>query len=92
MDESIRWLWGQGRKQEALEIAERAARTNDVHFDNKVDLKEDSPKSEDESSLDEGASYGAMDLFKTRNLRRRTFNVAFNWFSNSLVYYGKIVN
>lgn len=39
-----------------------------------------------------GSGGGVADLFKTRNLRIRTFNVAFNWFSNSLVYYGMMTN
>jgi len=33
-----------------------------------------------------------MDLFGSPNLRLRTLNVAFNWFANSLVYYGLSFN
>ncbi|ODM92283.1 Organic cation transporter protein [Orchesella cincta] len=88
VDESIRWLWGQGRTKEALKIAEKAALTNGVRFDDKVELR----AAAQQPTSDSNVSFGVSDLFKTRNLRSRTLNVAFNWFSNSLVYYGLSLN
>jgi len=37
-------------------------------------------------------SYGISDLFRTPVLRSRAINVAFNWFANSIVYYGLSLN
>lgn len=35
---------------------------------------------------------GLMDLFRLPNLRFRALNMAYNWFANSLVYYGLAFN
>ncbi len=58
---------------------------NGTPFDNKFDGKV-SLTNENET----GKSYGIADLFKKPVLRARAINVAFNWFANSIVYYGII--
>ncbi|XP_074649098.1 organic cation transporter protein-like [Tubulanus polymorphus] len=34
------------------------------------------------------AKYTVLDLVRTPNMRKKTLNICFNWFVNSLVYYG----
>ena len=85
VDESIRWLWGQGRVKEAIEIAANAVKSNGKQFVNRYDGKFPSHDNK-------GESHGAADLFKTPVLRCRMINVAFCWFANSLVYYGLSLN
>ncbi|CAG7665288.1 unnamed protein product [Allacma fusca] len=87
IDESVRWLWGQGRVKEAIRIVEKAVKVNRGTFINRYDEKLSA--SNDKSKE---ASHGAMDLFKTPVLRSRMLNVAFCWFANSLVYYGLSLN
>ncbi|XP_043263415.1 organic cation transporter protein [Colletes gigas] len=93
MDESPRWLWAQGRVSEAIAIVQRALRMNgsNVNVDAAKLITEAKIRRLDrEEGNDE--SYGAMDLFKTPNLRKKTLNVCLNWFANSLVYYGLSLN
>ncbi len=88
IDESIRWLWGQGRITEAVVIAKKAVEANGKHLINNYhDGRAATNRVKDEEN-----SYGVMDLFRTPNLRCRTINVAYNWFANSLVYYGLSFN
>ena len=90
MDESPRWLWAQGRISEALVIVRKGLKMNG----NNVDI--DAAKLISEANLQHGdkedRSYGALDLFKTPNLRKKTLNVCLNWFANSIVYYGLSLN
>ena len=90
MDESPRWLWAQGRVSEALVIVRKGLKMNG----NNVDI--DAAKLISEASVQRGdkedRSYGALDLFKTPNLRKKTLNVCLNWFANSIVYYGLSLN
>jgi hypothetical protein len=87
VDESIRWLWGQGRVKEAVAIVEKGVRKNgNKEFDSSRFEGKGPAGGETEES------YGAADLFKTPNLRKRALNVSFNWFANSLVYYGLSLN
>lgn len=85
-----RWLWINGRKDEALKIIGKALKMNgsSITLDN-FDSKQEKPlliKPIGETNDDEGA--GITDLFRTPNLRRNTLNIMFAWFANSIVYYG----
>lgn len=104
LDESPRWLWSQGRKAEAVKIIEKAAKINKLepidraHFLPSHRASRSSIGSQRSRSIhgsrtsvnkvENEASPGLLDLFRTPRLRRRTLNVCLNWFSNSLAYYG----
>lgn len=51
IDESVRWLWGQGRTAEAVQIVKKATEMNGKPFDGKFDGKIVLPSTE-------GKSYG----------------------------------
>ncbi|XP_022093044.1 solute carrier family 22 member 13-like [Acanthaster planci] len=86
LQESIRWLVSKGRIDEAEAVVRRVARFNkrtlpDVLFD-----KEDIAKEmETKKSL---IPPSAIDLYKTPNMAVKTLNMQYNWFVNSLVYFG----
>ncbi|CAL8116231.1 unnamed protein product [Orchesella dallaii] len=95
VDESIRWLWGQNRKLEALEIAEKAVQVNGKYFVNHYQdaLSETPEVATSAATTDkEEAKGGMLNMFRHPNLRYRALNVAYNWFANSLVYYGLSFN
>ncbi|KAK2715486.1 organic cation transporter protein-like isoform X3 [Artemia franciscana] len=87
VDESVGWLYSQGRKDEAKAILEKSLKVNKMEAEVKEGEMETlftAPK--------ETQSYGLLDLLKTPRMRLRTINMCFNWFSNSLVYYGLLLN
>lgn len=81
IDESPRWLWGQGRKDEAITIIQKALKRNNK---NAVSL---SFEKEQMVTLDNNGgekkikkqSFTLLDLFKTTNLRKDTINICFFW-------------
>lgn len=91
MDESPRWLWAQGRVTEALAIVQKGLRMNGTDVD--IDAAKLIGEGKIRGRADRRErSYGALDLFKTPNLRKKTLNVCLNWFANSIVYYGLSLN
>lgn len=87
MDESPRWLWMQGRTTEAVRIVEAAVKQNGRGIVLDVEYYLAKAKTTAAKQV-ETVSVGIGHLFKTPNLRAKTLNVCFCWFSNSLVYYG----
>lgn len=87
MDESPRWLWMQGRTNEAVNIVAKGVATNNrgIPLDKEYYLSQSKASISNEV---EPVSGGIKDLFRTPNLRMKTLNVCFCWFANSLVYYG----
>ncbi|CAK9804073.1 Organic cation transporter protein [Anthophora plagiata] len=90
MDESPRWLWAQGRVSESVAIVRKGLKMNGNNVD--IDTAELISEGKVRHVDQEEHSYGALDLFKTPNLRKKTLNVCFNWFANSIVYYGLSLN
>lgn len=89
MDESPRWLWAQGRREEAVKIVAKGVKWNGngIPLDRQYFLSKAKYLSVDSG---DGAveSAGLSDLFKTPNLRMKTLNVCLCWFANALAYYG----
>lgn len=96
IDESPRWLWGQGRKDEAIKIVQKALKTNKstvsltLEKEQMESLGNDENKTEKSPKASEPAdqSFSILDLFKTPNLRKNTINVCLFWFAASFGYYG----
>lgn len=76
MDESPRWLWGQGRREEAVRIVAKGVRWNGngIPLDSQYYLQKAKYMSS-ESAESAAESVGISDLFKTPNLRMKTLNV-----------------
>lgn len=86
LDESPRWLWMQGRAEEAVDIVAKGLKINRSGI--AVDKDYFMQKAKAQQAIEEKSSAGLSDLFKTSNLRMKTLNVCLCWFANSLVYYG----
>lgn len=88
--ESTRWLLSKNRKEEAMVNIKKAAKVNNVSIsedilnnllDNETDKKTKTTEQPEQSA-------SVFDLFKYPNLRRKTLLIFFDWFANSLTYYG----
>lgn len=89
MDESPRWLWAQGRREEAVKIVAKGVKLNGngITLDRQYYLSKSKYMSV-EAGDGKAESAGLGDLFKSPNLRMKTLNVCFCWFANALAYYG----
>lgn len=82
IDESPRWLWGQGRKEEAIKIIQKALKINKK---NTVSLSLEKEQmlslqnNDDKKENNKNQSFSLLDLFKTPNLRKDSINVCFFW-------------
>ncbi|XP_030850613.1 organic cation transporter protein isoform X2 [Strongylocentrotus purpuratus] len=85
LPESVRWLISKGRTEEATRIIKKAADVNKAKLPEPIFTPEDIKEQEAAAT---GRQATAIDLFRTPNLRIRTLNLMFNWFVNTLVYYG----
>jgi OCT family organic cation transporter-like MFS transporter 16 len=90
MDESIRWLWTQGRQAEAVNIVAKAAKINknSQGVDKQYYLSYTKAPRNGNTVQAPKSSYGLSDLFKSPSLRMKTLNVCLCWFANSIAYYG----
>ncbi|XP_028039546.1 organic cation transporter protein-like isoform X2 [Bombyx mandarina] len=88
MDESIRWLLIKGRKEEAINIIQKAAKVNKIHISNE-DLHR--MKSEKTSK-----NTGLLDLLKitmkSRKLLLRTLMCVLMWMTSSFSVYTLLIN
>lgn len=81
IDESPRWLWGQGRREEAFEIIQKALKTNNKTLALPLEKEQvilDKDGNETKNHIDV-QSFSILDLFKTPNLRKNTMNVCLFW-------------
>ncbi|XP_023934140.2 organic cation transporter protein isoform X2 [Bicyclus anynana] len=91
MDESPRWLWSQGRARESVAIIEKALKMNRSTETVETSVLVSQCKVTCAKYSDEQSS-GTCDLFKTRNMLKKTFIICGCWFANSVVYYGLSLN
>lgn len=87
MDESPRWLWMQGRRDEAIKIVSKGVDMNGkgIPLDKQYYLTKSRLNAAVEPPQEKA---GVIDLFRTPNLRIKTLNACLCFFANSLVYYG----
>lgn len=90
MDESPRWLWAHGHAAEAIIIVQKGLKVNGSKV--RIDAARLISRSKVQLENKEDKSYGALDLFKTPNLRKKSLNICLNWFANSIAYYGLALN
>lgn len=88
MDESPRWLWMQGRREQAVKIVAKGVgmNGNGIPLDRQYYLSKAKTNFVEEE--EQAAAAGVSDLFRTPNLRMKTLNVCLCWFANSIAYYG----
>jgi OCT family organic cation transporter-like MFS transporter 4/5 len=87
LPESPRWLLAMGRTNEVMTILQKAANYNGRELPVNID-KQLLPNENDT----ETESVNVMDLFKTRQMRKKTLLLFVIWFSVYLVYYGLVLN
>ncbi|XP_075226543.1 organic cation transporter protein isoform X2 [Lycorma delicatula] len=90
IDESPRWLWSQGRYNEAVDIIEKAIKVNG--FTIELDKTTYLSATKFVNVPQDDKSYSIIDMVRTPKLRLKSLNVGLNWFANSLVYYGLSLN
>ncbi|XP_076373730.1 organic cation transporter protein-like isoform X2 [Tachypleus tridentatus] len=91
LPESIRWYISKEKFDKARTTIEKAALWNKVEVPDSVYTStEENIALCDQDSKKPTA--GIVDLLRNPCLCRRTLNIAFNWFVNSLVYYGLSMN
>uniref|UniRef100_A0A182N5I8 Major facilitator superfamily (MFS) profile domain-containing protein n=1 Tax=Anopheles dirus TaxID=7168 RepID=A0A182N5I8_9DIPT len=86
--ESARWLLSNGRPTEAITVIEKAAHCNKLTVPQEaLDklLEEDKAQQQDDTNEPKPS---LLDIFKYPNLRRKAMLIFFDWFVNSLTYYG----
>lgn len=90
LPESPRWLLARGRFQEADKILKKIARVNKRKLPHNylVAVKQKYDADQRAAARGDAESYGVSDLFKTRNLCRKTLIITFIWFTNTSVYVG----
>ncbi|XP_022107241.1 solute carrier family 22 member 13-like [Acanthaster planci] len=86
LQESIRWLVSKGRIDEAEKVIRRVAKFNRKTLPDALFDKEDIEK--EMEAKKSAIPPSALDLYKTPNMAVKTLNMQYNWFVNSLVYYG----
>lgn len=88
--ESARWLISRDRYEKAEVIILKAAKGNKKEDNLPPNFIQELKKSDEEEKSKKASEKTptVIDLFRTPNLRIRTINLMYNWFINSLVYYG----
>ena len=92
--ESPRWLISMGRIAEADYVVRKIAKANGRPLPESWTLKKALKAENAEKAIaNEGEAKATMfDLLKTRQMRWKTLILYFNWFINSLCYYGLTLN
>ncbi|XP_033635412.1 organic cation transporter protein-like [Asterias rubens] len=86
MPESARWQVSKGRYRQAETTLRQIAKVNKKDFPEDAFSPQAIKAAREQSTV--GGQQTAAGLFKTPNMRAKTLNLMFNWFVNSMVYYG----
>ncbi|XP_072021042.1 organic cation transporter protein-like [Amphiura filiformis] len=90
--ESARWLLSKGDIEKARPVIEKAATCGKIVLPESIfEEGDDKLTKEDESentTMTTGKTLSFIDIMRYPNMRCRTFNMMFNWYVNSMVYYG----
>jgi len=93
LPESPRWQFVKGKEKQAKRTVKRMAKLNKTTISDgtweKAVINEDERKKEADV---ETRTYTTLDLFRLPRTRLVTLNLCFNWFVESLVYYGVALN
>ncbi|KAK3699884.1 hypothetical protein QZH41_016552 [Actinostola sp. cb2023] len=92
--ETPSWLIANGKLQEAQKVLESFAAASGYKVDSKhlSSVIQDVKDFEKEQTADNRNKSGILDLVKTRKMRKRTLMLCYNWFVNSVVFYGITLN
>ncbi|KAK3747306.1 hypothetical protein QZH41_016938, partial [Actinostola sp. cb2023] len=93
--ESPRWLIAKGKLKEAQMVLESFAAASGVKVDSNqlASVIRDVKNAEaDARSADGKSKAGVLDLVRTPKMRKRTLVLSYNWFVNSIVFYGITLN
>jgi len=90
--ESPRWLFSKNKNKKAVKICEKIAEKNDKKLSENIWERSIQSGSLLKKNTSENQNYSPIVLFKKAKIRKTTLNVMFNWFVNSLVYYGLSLN
>jgi len=89
--ESVRWLIGAGKIEEAKKIVRQAARVNGKeapeHLLKAADLFS-AKIEENKSKVNSAKKATILDLFRPTKMALRSINMGFQWFSATMCYYG----
>jgi len=89
--ESVRWLIGAGRLEEAQKIIENAAKANGretpVHLFKTAAIAASDLENRKHAETPE-VKATVLDLFRPTKMALRTINMCFQWFSVTMCYYG----
>jgi len=89
--ESVRWLIGAGKIEEAKKIIRNAARVNGKEVPEHLLKAADLYSANVDANKEKAASAKRatiLDLFRPRKMAMRTINMCFQWFSATMCYYG----
>ncbi|XP_070567114.1 organic cation transporter protein-like [Ptychodera flava] len=93
LPESPRWLLSTGRTERAQKVIRKFEKGNHVVIPESVyDEMKANAKEDEKEAESQGRKEGFLDIIKSPTLRKRSLNLFFNWFTNSLVYYGLSLN
>lgn len=87
LPESPRWLLAMGQTDRVLKILQKAAKHNRRELPRNLN-KQIIPIEKSNN----GESVNVLDLFKTKQIRKKTLLLFVIWFSVYLVYYGLVLN
>ncbi|XP_022094927.1 organic cation transporter protein-like [Acanthaster planci] len=86
MPESARWQITKRKFTQAEKTLRKVAARNGKEFPEEMFRPDVTRTAQESPSASHQAT--ALGLFRTRNMRIKTLNIMFNWFVNSMVYYG----